>query len=314
MAASIFALIQEDFVDELDAIRQLVTTFNSQGQRAKARLAAANSATLLVAATFEEFVREMAREHARAVVARTASFEKLPKKLASTAWKRSMESLARVRFDVEQSARESLMVDTQARFLVAYEFVKGDLTQDIYRDLIHNENNMRPNELNSLFNVAGLSDVCTKVCDKPPILAFFGESEAGKAHGKLLAALEEFFERRNSIAHALNAGQSSAPAQIVTDLDMLQAFSEAMLQTLDALLSQPTTVQLAHPAASYAPPGTDRGGDTEHSDNQTETITEVAAPGEFEADAAAVAVEAMSVPQLGAPDGDPAAARGSDVA
>jgi hypothetical protein len=55
-----------------------------------------------------------------------------------------MENLARVRFDVEQSARESLMVDTQARFSVIYEFVKGDLTQNIYQDLIYNENNMRP--------------------------------------------------------------------------------------------------------------------------------------------------------------------------
>lgn len=86
----------------------------------------------------------MAREYARAVVTSTPSFDRLPRRLVSTAWKRSMENLARVRFDVEQSARESLMVDTQARFSVIYEFVKGDLTQNIYQDLIYNENNMRP--------------------------------------------------------------------------------------------------------------------------------------------------------------------------
>jgi hypothetical protein len=67
----------------------------------------------------------MAREYARAVVTSTPSFDRLPRRLVSTAWKRSMENLARVRFDVEQSARESLMVDTQARFSVIYEFVKG---------------------------------------------------------------------------------------------------------------------------------------------------------------------------------------------
>jgi len=206
-----------------------------------------------VAATFEEFVREMAREHARAVVTRTTSFDKLPKKLVSTAWKRSMEGLARVRFDVEQSARESLMVDTQARFSVVYEFVKGDLTQDIYRDLIHNEDNMRPNQLNSVFSVAGLSDLCAKVCDKPAILTFFGETEAGEAHGKLLEALESFFERRNGIAHALNPGQSSGPEQIVTDLDMLQAFSEAMFQTLDTMALQPVAAPPAAP--DHAPQG-----------------------------------------------------------
>ena len=62
------------------------------------------------------------------------------------------------------------MIDAQARFSVIYEFVKGDLTQDIYRDLIHNENNMRPNQLNAMFTVAGLSDICSKVCDKPAML------------------------------------------------------------------------------------------------------------------------------------------------
>ena len=232
--AGVFEIIREDFVSELDAIRQLVTTFDGHGKTAKTRVAAANSATLLLAATFEEFVREMAREHARAIVLRTTSFDKLPQRFAATAWRRSMESLARVDFGVEQSAREGLMLDTQARFSVIYEFVKGDLSQDIYRELVHNENNMRPKELNSMFSVAGLNDVCLKVCHRPAMQTFFGETDPRKAHGKLLVALDDFFERRNNIAHALNPGQSSAPQQIATDLDMLQAFSEAMVQTLDA--------------------------------------------------------------------------------
>jgi len=253
VTGSIFELIREDFVGELDTVRQLVTTFEGPGKTAKARIAAANSATLLLAAMFEEFVREMAREHARVIVTTAPSFDKLPKKLVSTAWRRSMESLARVRFDVEQSARESLMVDTQARFSVVYAFVKGDLTQDIYRDLIHNENNMRPNELNSMFNVAGLSDICAKVCDKPALLTFFGETEAGKAHGKLLAALDNFFERRNGIAHALNPGKSSGSEQIITDIDMLQAFSEAIFQTLDTLTPTSTRAPPPAPAAGGTP-------------------------------------------------------------
>ncbi len=93
-----------------------------------------------------------------------------------------------------------------------------------------------------MLNVAGLSDMCAKVCDKSAMLTFFGETEAGKAHGELLAALENFFERRNGIAHALNPGQSSGAEQIITDLDMLEAFSEAMCQTLDTLTARPTMV------------------------------------------------------------------------
>ena len=248
MITSVFELIREDFVGELAAIRQLVRTFEASGGNAKVRIAAANSATLLVAATFEEFVREMAREYARIIVTTTPSFDKLPKKLASTAWRRSMEGLARLRFDGEQSARDSLMIDTHARFSAAYSFVKGDLTQDIYKELIHNENNMRPNEINSMFRVAGLSDMCAKVCQEQALRGFFGETEAGKAHGKLLAALDNFFERRNKIAHALNPGQSSGPEQIIADLDMFDVFSLVMLQTLDNLDLRSTMTPTSEPA------------------------------------------------------------------
>ncbi len=203
--ASIFQVITEQFIDDLNAIRSLVVTFSDPQKTGKARIAAANSATLLVAATFEEFVREMARQYARAIVTNTASFEKLPPKLASTAWKRTMDGLSKMRFGGNDSGvgRENVFGAAQARFTVIHEFCKGDLTQDIYRDLIHNENNMRPGEINGLFKVSGLGDVCNKLSDKQPMLDLFGEAEPGKAHGRLLSQMEDFFERRNAIAHAL---------------------------------------------------------------------------------------------------------------
>jgi hypothetical protein len=210
-------------------------TFGDPQKLAKVRIAAANSATLLVAATFEEFVREMARAYARAVVASATSFEKLPPKLAATAWKRTMEGLSRLRFDGDRdgATTENVFGDAQARFSVIYEFCRGDLSRDIYADLIHNENNMRPGEVNSLFKVSGLGNVCLMLSDKQAMLDTFGESEAGKAHGKLLVGLEDFFERRNGIAHALSLGQSDGPDQIINDIDMLQSLGKALRETLD---------------------------------------------------------------------------------
>jgi len=250
--ASTFEIIAEEFVDDMEAIRSLVVTFSDPAKSGKARIAAANSATLLVAATFEEFVREMAREHARAVVMNTVSFDKLPSKLAATAWKRTMDGLSKVRFDgdVAGTGAENVFGAAQARFKVIYEFCKGDLKQDIYRELIHNENNMRPNELNGLFKVSGLGDVCQKLSDKPSMLDIFGETEPGKAHGKLLAGLEDFFERRNAIAHALNPGQSSGPDQIIKDIDMLESFGKALYETLDALVPKASIVPVEHAAAA----------------------------------------------------------------
>ena len=60
--ATVFEVIAEEFNEDMEAIRSLVVTFNDPQKNLKVRIAAANSSTLLIAATFEEFVREMARE------------------------------------------------------------------------------------------------------------------------------------------------------------------------------------------------------------------------------------------------------------
>ena len=242
--ATVFDVVTEEFIDDMDAIRALVTTFSDPAKGAKARLAAANSATLLVAATFEEFIREMAREYARAVVQNAESFDKLPSKLAATAWRRTMDGLARLRVENGQGANaaHNILGKAQARFSVIYSFCTGDMTQDIYRDLIHNENNMRPAELNNQFKVSGLGDVCKKLSDKQPNLEFFGAFDANSVHGKIISSLEDFFERRNAIAHALNRGQSSGPDQIMNEIGLLENFGKSLCETLNQLLPSPPSI------------------------------------------------------------------------
>lgn len=235
--ASVFEAICDDFVDDLNAIRLLVNTFSDPTHPAKVRIAAANSATLLVAATFEEFTREMAREYARVVVAAAGSFEKLPKKLASTAWKRTMDGLGKIKFDESRQSAD-VFGAASAKFSIIYDFCRGDLTKEIYRELIHNEMNMRPSQINALFGVSGLSDVCRFCSTMKPILDQFGEDDEGKAHGKFIAEMDNFFERRNDIAHSLNAGQSNSLDQISTDIDLLANFGKALQISLDHLASR----------------------------------------------------------------------------
>lgn len=251
-----FAVITEEFSDDLDAIRFLVNAFKDpHANTPKARIAAANSATLLLAATFEEFVREMARAYARAVVAATNSFNRLPPKLAGTAWKRTMEKLARIQLDPRKTivAADRVVSDALTRFTVVYEFCQGDLSQDIYAELVHNENNMRPGEINSLFKISNLTDVCFQLADKKPVLDVFGEPDRNKVHGRLLIGFEDFFERRNGIAHSLNPARSSAPDQILKDMDMLEAFAKALCETLENLSPKPAVMEMSSAEEDSAP-------------------------------------------------------------
>ena len=231
---AIFDQFAAEFTAEIAAIGSLVTAFDDARFNPRIRVAAANSATLLIAATFEEFSREMAREYAKIVVASKRTVAELPPKLVSTAWRRTMEYLSKVGFDNNDINFGSKIRDASIMFANIYEFSSGDLSKNIYKELIKNENNMRSNEFNSLFKVSGLEDVCKKLSDKNPVLEFFGSTDPGIVHGKLVTALNDFFGRRNIIAHSLNASQSSGNQQIQNDLAMFKNCAKALCETLTA--------------------------------------------------------------------------------
>ena len=159
-----------------------------------------------------------------------------------------MEGLARVQFEQKSTRSLSdLMSDARSRFDKVYEFCNGDLSKDIYAELIHNENNTRPIQINALFKVSDVKDVCTKISDKDHILTHFGETEPGKAHGKLIIEIEGFFERRNEIAHALGAGRSSGREQIRRDIDLCEAIGRSLCETLDLAAPSPGVPVVAAP-------------------------------------------------------------------
>jgi hypothetical protein len=233
---STFAVIAEEFEQELDAIMTLVQPAGRDEASARTRVAGANAAVLLLAATFEEYVRELAREYARSIVAAAPSYDRLPPKLASVAWKRTMEGLARLHLDrkTDVFSRESIFSDAQTRFTITYDFCRGDLTKDIYHDLIHNENNMRPQELNALFKLSGLGNVCMLAAGDHGLKELFGVEEDALAHARLLSGVEDFFDRRNRTAHELRAMSSAGPEAISADINLLRRFGLALASVTEA--------------------------------------------------------------------------------
>lgn len=230
------AAITEDFDDDLNVIRLLTQSFDDPSRNAaKVRIAAANSATLLLAATFEEYVREMARVYAKTFVSGLDTNERLPVKLLSTAWRRTLKSLLNLQVSPSPPyfTSDNMVSDPKAKFEAIYEFCRGDLSQDVFDDLIYNENNMRSAQINSLFKVSNLHDICLKISNRHPLQEFFGEEDAGKVHSRLVDGIDGFIKRRNDIAHSLNTNSSSAPDQIGNDIEMFDAFGKSLCETLE---------------------------------------------------------------------------------
>lgn len=231
---SSYDLIAEDFLADLAALSELVSAAHSGGTSPKTRIASVNSSTLLLAATFEEFVREMGRQFARDMVSRTADPRRLPKKLTATAWKRTLEHLARARIDTGGTplSLDHISSDSRAKFDAVWAFLGGDVTQDIYSTLIHNENNMRPGEINAVFSVCDLQNICLKISGHERMKVCFGEEDGGRVHGKFLVWLNDFMETRNSIAHALNLGSSVGPDDFASWVRTFEAIAHALAGTL----------------------------------------------------------------------------------
>ena len=232
--SSIFSSIVQEFNDDLGAMKALLRIVEGGAIASKIKIAGANSVVLLLAATYEEFVREMAREYAKHVVSLASDIQLVPESMLETAWRRTLEDGIR---GVSRRRRrgadfQSAAVIVKQRIDALIYFMDGDKQQDIYDNLIHNENNMRTQEMNSLFKVSGLDNVCRRICDYHHLTSYFQEADGNRVHGLLINRIDRFFDKRNEIAHSLRPGNSWAPDMIREEIGMLAAIGEALREVV----------------------------------------------------------------------------------
>ncbi len=223
-----FDAIFGDFSEELDAISDMADAGSRLGPEtstARARIAAGNGATLLLAATFEEYVRQQVRAAFVEKARRAKSMKDFPPKIASTVWKRSLEALARTPFEEIETdgGRANGRVAATLSFCL-----RKELTADVADILAHNDYNMRPGELGRLFNQIGMTSIISRACEDEELVDFLGADTPGKATALLESRLEQFFRRRNEIAHAIKLGSASGPTELHQDVDLFRAFGRAL--------------------------------------------------------------------------------------
>jgi len=236
-----FDLIFEDFEAELLAIEGMIASLATTGEEltsARARIAGANAATLLLAATFEEFARQEVRAVFVAKAAGATNFNAFPEKIATAVWRRSLERLARAAID--DLSRDARAVEAKLRATVEF-CLSRDVKADVSDDVGHNDQNMRPAELNRLFGQLGLTNVCARACDYEPLAAHLGCDTAGKASVELQSRLEDFFRRRNEIAHAIQLNSSSGPSGLSADILLFREFGKGLAVESAKFVGQTST-------------------------------------------------------------------------
>lgn len=235
--ATEFSVIVDDFVEELRSLDQIVSLTQDSKYLPKTRISSMHAVTLLLAANFEEFIRQMAKQCAISVVQRANDVSEIPDLLMETAWKRTLDQLVREKFSPPK--KQSIVASAQRakpKIDAMFAFVSGDRTQDIYDQLIHNENNMRPREINGMFKIAGFSDICRAICKQNEIKLILSKENEDSAHGEFMSAVDAFFNRRNEIAHSINSASSVGPDQMRRDIRLFEALARDLCVTLEESL------------------------------------------------------------------------------
>jgi len=228
-----FDLIFAEFASELDALSEMASIPRGTGggaPSARARIAAGNGATLLLAATFEEFVRQQVRAAFREKAKNAKGMSSFPAKIVSAVWRTSLESLARTPFDeIEADGSKAGAVLAQTQLFC----LRKDITADVADALSKNEYNMRPGEIGRLFNQIGIVSIVSKISQFEPLIEFVGLDTAGKTTTAIEGRIEEFFRKRNEIAHAIKLSASSGASQLASDIEFFRVIGQAMTYAID---------------------------------------------------------------------------------
>ena len=237
-----FELTFEEFSTELDALSEMTTAPKECAVGSltpRARIAAGNAATLLLAAVFEEYVRQQVKAAFKEKGKRAKGISDFPDNIASKVWRRSLETLARTQFE-EVEANPRIL---EERFAAVVSFsIKKDIMSDVSDAIAHNENNMRPRQLAELFNLIGVSKILHKACGDKDLMGHLNCDEPEKAHSALLTRVEDFFRRRNHVAHAIKLGSSSGPSVISQDVELFRVFGQSLFRALNRELPPPEVV------------------------------------------------------------------------
>ena len=220
------------------------------------RVASIHSSTLMIASLFEVFVRDIATKYAELRIPKYTSIKNVPSKFIMNLLERTNEI---IRKDMREQMKEykkgqkkehlrlseyfKKVTEFEFRINNMFEFLKGDLSKNIYDDLIYNKYNMSAKQLNEIFNICDISGICNKICEKGESTAkLFPPTENKNTNFQFHTDLEIFNSRRNNAAHKIDLSTSASHDEFYHDCEMLIAFARDLSSILEEILSRENAV------------------------------------------------------------------------
>jgi len=231
-----FELISEDFSGQLSTLRRLIDKAYAPGPSIDAdlRLATSNAAVLLLASTFEEFLRQLIRAYTEHLVTNASTFGDLPDTLRTAIWERALYKLKSAKYGTRLFDRP--LAELSVRQITTF-CLEEKLSVPVSDLIAYNENNTKTVELNSMFKRVGISDYCGIVGRRSELVDFFGAADGNRAHASFTSALDAFYDARNSIAHSIGSHMGSGQSEILRNIDLFHIVSDVMSDDLGTRVS-----------------------------------------------------------------------------
>ena len=230
-----FRATADEFSQSLGTIGEFVSALDSSSATPSVRVAAVNSAILLIAATFEEFIKEMATLSVRHTVKASKAISDVPTSVLRTAWRRTFSSIADLAIpqSTDNKAIMSAVNDAEVRSKTLLAFLRGDVTQEIYDGLVDNDSAMRVKQINSLFGISDIKNVCQLTSQNQRIIDHFNAESADQGSADLNNFINQFIDQRNEIAHRLNSATSLASKDVREQIDTFCVFAHSLCEVLE---------------------------------------------------------------------------------
>lgn len=151
---------------------------------------------LYVAGRFEIFMRTMLEETSTEVAKKHTEFSKLPKCFKDSLIKDTSKVIKEPRkYNHGDGARDTFIKNL-------YENIHNDNLNVInYQCISITESNMRPKIISELFAKIGYGKIMDDICSQANVRQFFGGTDVNNTRKECERKLNEFMEKRNTIAH-----------------------------------------------------------------------------------------------------------------
>ena len=242
--------LNEDFERKLDTIERMVEiTLQEKSSRntefrTEIRTAATQGSTLLVAAIFEDFVRESAIEYTKCTLENATEGGDIPFRM-----KKKVAEKIKFEFNsklLKHNPNETLhefeeRVSNQFKELLSLLLVsKGDYKHNVSHQIVETRANMSSTELDRLFSTIGISNFCKQLCYfNEHFQLYFDEEDKNELYDLFLKNLDGFYSGRNTIAHSLKSAETKHPDILLENIKFFRKFGTILSMFLAAKLNDP---------------------------------------------------------------------------